>query len=87
SIPALIDGNGNGLHTGNHFPTAEIEQLAQSSRAAFLRARPLLEERARRGFVRRCHGDLHLANIVLIERQPVLFDAIEFDAQMATVDV
>jgi predicted kinase len=37
--------------------------------------------------VRRCHGDLHLANIVLIEHQPVLFDAIEFDAQMATVDV
>lgn len=87
SIPALIDGNGNGLHTGNHFPVAEIEQLAQSSRAAFLRARPLLEERARTGFVRRCHGDLHLANIVMIEQQPVLFDAIEFDAQMATVDV
>ena len=39
------------------------------------------------GFVRRCHGDLHLANIVLIGQQPVLFDAIEFDAQMATVDL
>jgi hypothetical protein len=87
SIPALIDGNSNGLRKGNHFPAAEIEQLAQASHAAFLRARPLLEERGRGGFVRRCHGDLHLANIVLIEQQPVLFDAIEFDAQMATVDV
>ena len=86
SIPALIDGNSNGLRTGNHFPAAEIEQLAQASHAAFLRARSLLEERAIMGFVRRCHGDLHLANIVLIEQQPVLFDAIEFDAQMATVD-
>jgi hypothetical protein len=47
----------------------------------------LLEERGRHGFVRRCHGDLHLANIVSIDEQPVLFDAIEFDAQMATVDV
>ena len=37
--------------------------------------------------MRRCHGDLHLANIVLIGQRPVLFDAIEFDAQMATVDV
>ena len=37
--------------------------------------------------MRRCHGDLHLANIVLIDKQPVLFDAIEFDAQIASVDV
>lgn len=87
SIPALIDGNSNGLRNGNQFPAAEIEQLAQASHEAFLRVRPLLEERSRQGFVRRCHGDLHLANIVLIERQPVLFDAIEFDAKMATVDV
>ena len=33
----------------------------------FLRLRPLLEERGRQGFVRRCHGDLHLANIVSID--------------------
>jgi aminoglycoside phosphotransferase family enzyme/predicted kinase len=87
SIPALIDGNSNGLRIGNHFSAAEIEQLAQASHAAFLRVRPLLEKRVTMGFVRRCHGDLHLANIVLIEQQPVLFDAIEFDAKMATVDV
>lgn len=87
SIPALVDGNSNGLRNGNHFQAAEIEQLAQASHEAFLRVRALLEERGRQGFVRRCHGDLHLANIVLIEQQPVLFDAIEFDAQIATVDV
>jgi predicted kinase len=37
--------------------------------------------------LRRCHGDLHLANIVLIERKPVLFDAIEFDPDIASVDI
>jgi predicted kinase len=37
--------------------------------------------------LRRCHGDLHLANIVLIDRKPILFDAIEFDATMASTDV
>jgi uncharacterized protein len=37
--------------------------------------------------VRRCHGDLHLANIVLIEGKPVLFDAIEFDPDIASIDV
>ncbi|WP_426408279.1 AAA family ATPase [Bradyrhizobium ganzhouense] len=87
SIAVLIDGNSNGLRNGNHLPATEIEQLARASHAAFMHARPLLEERSRRGFVRRCHGDLHLANIVLIGQQPVLFDAIEFDAQLATVDV
>ncbi len=35
----------------------------------------------------RCHGDLHLGNIVLIDGKPVLFDAIEFDAAIATGDV
>ena len=37
--------------------------------------------------MRRCHGDLHLANIVLIEDKPVLFDAIEFDPAIASIDV
>ena len=37
--------------------------------------------------MRRCHGDLHLANIVLIGRKPVLFDAIEFDAAIASIDM
>ncbi|UWU79684.1 AAA family ATPase [Bradyrhizobium huanghuaihaiense] len=87
SIPGLIDGNSNGLRKGNHLEAGEIEQLGKASHAMFLRLRPQLEERGRQGFVRRCHGDLHLANIVLIGEQPILFDAIEFDAQMATVDV
>src|SRR4051794_1271353 len=87
SIPALIDGNSNGLRNGRHLPATEIVKLAQASQEALLRVRPSLAERGQQGFVRRCHGDLHLANIVLIDQQPVLFDAIEFDARIATVDV
>lgn len=87
SIPALIDGNSDGLRAGGGFNADGIERLAKASHQAFLRIRPMLAERGRQGFVRRCHGDLHLANIVLIDDRPVLFDAIEFDAQMATVDV
>ena len=37
--------------------------------------------------MRHCHGDLHLRNIVEIEGKPVLFDAIEFDDSLATIDV
>jgi aminoglycoside phosphotransferase family enzyme/predicted kinase len=48
---------------------------------------PLLRARARAGFVRRCHGDLHLGNIVLIGDRPVPFDALEFDERLGTMDV
>jgi predicted kinase len=47
----------------------------------------LLKARALGGYVRHCHGDLHLRNIVEIDGAPVLFDAIEFDDAIATVDV
>ena len=33
------------------------------------------------------HGDLHLRNLLLIDGQPVLFDALEFDERLATCDV
>ena len=39
------------------------------------------------GLVRRCHGDLHLNNIVLLEGVPTPFDALEFDESFATIDV
>ena len=37
--------------------------------------------------MRRCHGDLHLRNICLVDGAPTLFDCIEFDEAMATIDV
>jgi predicted kinase len=36
--------------------------------------------------VRRCHGDLHLGNLCLWQGKPTLFDALEFDEAMATID-
>ncbi len=53
----------------------------------FAHCRPVLEAREAAGFVRRCHGDLHLRNIVLLDGEPVLFDAIEFSEDLATIDV
>jgi len=37
--------------------------------------------------VRRCHGDLILRNICLFEGVPTLFDCLEFDEELATIDV
>ena len=53
-----------------------------------LRARAAWRDaRALTGFVRRCHGDLHLGNLCLWRGRPVLFDALEFDEALATIDV
>lgn len=46
-----------------------------------------LDERRAGGFVRQCHGDLHLRNIVLLDGAPTLFDAIEFNDDFACIDV
>lgn len=46
-----------------------------------------LAARAVQGCVRRCHGDLHLGNIVVCSGRPVPFDALEFDENLATIDV
>lgn len=49
--------------------------------------RGLLDARRARGMVRQCHGDLHLRNIVLLDGEPTLFDAIEFNDDFAAIDV
>ncbi len=51
------------------------------------RLAPVLARRAAGGFVRRCHGDLHLGNLVLLDGVPTPFDALEFDEDLATIDV
>jgi uncharacterized protein len=68
------------------FPREKVEEFSRTMRAAFREARGLLMTREATGHVRRCHGDLHLRNIVLIDGRPTLFDAIEFDDGIATTD-
>ena len=62
------------------------DRFAHAAQWQLGRASAVLDERARCGCVRRCHGDLHLGNIVLWDGRPLLFDAIEFDEAIATVD-
>ena len=69
------------------FPPAEAAALDAATQEALQRGADLLSARARAGYVRRCHGDLHLRNIVLLEGEPTLFDAIEFNDDLATCDL
>jgi len=47
----------------------------------------LLDRRRTAGKVRHCHGDLHLRNICLYDGKPTLFDCLEFDEALASIDV
>jgi uncharacterized protein len=69
------------------FDSTKARKLTHDARLAFAIVRPVLLKRGEAGFVRRCHGDLHLRNIVLIDGEPTLFDAVEFSDEIATGDV
>jgi aminoglycoside phosphotransferase family enzyme/predicted kinase len=88
ALEAVLADNETGLAADQGVvPRAEAEALAAQSHARLAAIAPLLEARAQGGYLRHCHGDLHLRNIVEIDAAPVLFDAIEFDDKIATIDV
>src|SRR5690348_5969695 len=69
------------------FPRSAINRYEKSIRREYSRVRDHLDRRSQEGFVRRCHGDLHLNNICLLDDTPVPFDAIEFNDSFSTIDV
>lgn len=85
----VIEGNAAGFaEFGAHFlePSACI-RVTDAASAELGRHGALLDARRENGFVRQCHGDLHLRNIVMLEGQPTLFDAVEFNDEIACIDV
>lgn len=72
--------------SGEAVLVALAEELAAGFDRQAARSDEVRRRRAAAGFVRRCHGDLHLGNIVLWQGRPVPFDAIEFDERIATID-
>jgi len=87
SIPTIIDRNTAKFRSVRGLDAATIDRLHAASRDSVTKLQPLLSQRAAQGFVRRCHGDLHLANVALVDGRPLLFDAIEFDPAIATTDI
>jgi aminoglycoside phosphotransferase family enzyme len=63
-----------------------LRQVAQWCASQGAALAPVFLQRLQSGRVRECHGDLHLANLVLIDGQPQLFDAIEFNPALRWID-
>jgi aminoglycoside phosphotransferase family enzyme/predicted kinase len=87
NLSGVLDINKAGFATSSVFDDKEVGTLDAAFRSALSRHTDTLNERELAGKVRRCHGDLHLRNICLLDGQPCLFDCIEFNEQIATVDV
>ena len=87
SIEGIIDRNTQVFRNEPQLPRQIVDRLDAASRQRLADGRALMQTRASKGLVRRCHGDAHLGNIALIDGRPVLFDAIEFDPVMATTDI
>ncbi len=66
---------------------AALHALRRWTRAEGARCDEAFRARRAAGFVRECHGDLHLANIALVGGDIVIFDAIEFNERMRWIDV
>jgi uncharacterized protein len=65
----------------------ELDQLSAWTEDEATRRTPAFVARKADGFVRECHGDLHLGNIALIDGAVTLFDCIEFNSAMRWIDV
>ena len=64
-----------------------LHSIKEWALSSFQRLRPLIEKRKAQGFIRECHGDLHLGNITLFNNDLVIFDCIEFNPSLRWVDV
>lgn len=74
----------------DHLDTREyaeaLDDLKLWSAAAFKKLTTVFEQRRADGFVRECHGDMHLRNIVWLDDGPTAFDCIEFNSQLRWID-
>jgi aminoglycoside phosphotransferase family enzyme/predicted kinase len=85
----VVEGNAAGFAEFGRAclePSASYRVTDDSCRELERRG-PLLELRRESGFVRQCHGDLHLRNIVLLDGRPTLFDGVEFNDEVSCTDV
>lgn len=65
----------------------QLDALENWAESTFVRIRTLLEQRKANGFIRECHGDIHLGNATLLDGRVALFDCIEFNEPFRLIDI
>ncbi len=74
-------------HLDDPADRAQLDALQRWSEAEHARLAPLMTARKAEGFVRECHGDLHLGNLAWVDRQLRIFDCIEFNPELRWIDI
>ncbi len=65
----------------------QVDALQQWSESEHARLAPLMAMRKRDGFIRECHGDLHLGNLAWVKDQLLVFDCLEFNPGLRWIDI
>jgi uncharacterized protein len=65
----------------------QLETLKKWSLVKYEQLLPQIKQRKANGFIRNCHGDMHLANIALLDDKITIFDCIEFNDALRWIDV
>ncbi len=87
NIAGVLDINRAGFATSTVFSAAEQAVIDRLFRKRLEGIAAHLDRRAAAGKIRLCHGDLHLRNLCLLDGKPRLFDCIDFNDRIATIDV
>lgn len=64
----------------------QLQTLQAWSDMTFAGLRKIFEDRKHHGFIRECHGDAHLANMVWHDERVLLFDCLEFSENLRWID-
>jgi hypothetical protein len=83
----MVESNAKLIRSFPELDRDLVERVVEATQGAFDQVADLLDRRRDQGFARRCHGDLHLANIFVEDGRPVLFDCIEFNDVLSEIDV
>lgn len=65
----------------------DTDKLREELYCILANSEPILLRRRDQGYIRECHGDLHLSNIIRWRGHTVGFDAIEFNPDFYWIDV
>ncbi len=87
AAPVLANFEEIGKFVTNPVQSGRLKRLRAWTQSESARLNASFAARKRDGFVRECHGDLHLGNIVYMDGRPVPFDCIEFSAGLRWSDV
>ena len=74
-------------HLDTEHYSNKLTALSQWSKSESIKQQAVFTQRKADGFIRQCHGDMHLRNLVWLDNRPMAFDCIEFNPTLSWIDV